>query len=160
MKIGIISDTHDEHRNVLAAIDVFNERGVEYVFHAGDMISPFMAEAFADVKGAKFIAVFGNCDCERKLIKEAIESFGGEVYDSRYSCKVGGKDIFITHRDDVVEAIAASGNYDLVIYGHTHKQDVRMVAETLVVNPGSARSESNVAVVELDDMSVENISLT
>ena len=155
MKIGIISDTHDEYSNVLAAIDVFNEQGVEYVFHAGDMISPFMAEAFADVKGAKFITVFGNCDCERKLIKEAVESFGGEVYGNRYSGKVGGKRIFMTHRGDVVKSMAESGSCDVVIYGHTHKQDIRKLGDVLIVNPG----RSNVAVVDFEDMSVEEISL-
>ena len=39
MKIGIISDTHDAHRNVLRAIEIFNDRAVEYVFHAGDMVT-------------------------------------------------------------------------------------------------------------------------
>ena len=56
MKIGILSDTHDAHENVLKAIKIFNEHKVSYVFHAGDMVSPFTARAFADVAPAKFIA--------------------------------------------------------------------------------------------------------
>ena len=38
MKIGIISDTHDHHSNVIKAIRIFNERRVKYVLHAGDII--------------------------------------------------------------------------------------------------------------------------
>ena len=58
----------------------------------------------------------------------------------------------------------ASGKYDLVIYGHTHKQDIRKVGDTLVINPGETTDwitgKSNVVVLNLDDMSVESISLT
>lgn len=164
MKIGIISDTHDAHRNVLRAIEIFNEYKVEYIFHAGDMVSPFTAKAFADVGCAKFIAVFGNCDGERVFIKEAIEAFGGEVYKSRYVGVVEGKRIFMTHRNSGIDDVAASGKYDLVIYGHTHKQDIRKVGDTLVINPGETTDwitgKSNVVVLNLDDMSVESISLT
>jgi len=164
MKIGIISDTHDAHRNVLRAIEIFNEHKVEYVFHAGDMVSPFTAKAFADVVGAKFIAVFGNCDGERVFMKETVAGFAGELHNHTYTGKISGRSIFMTHRDDVIEAMATSGKYDLVIYGHTHKQDIRKVGDTLVINPGEATDwitgKSSVVVLDLDDMSVENISLT
>ena len=55
MQIGIISDSHDHHSNVLRAIEIFNESNVEYVLHAGDIVSPFTAKAFADLRIAKFI---------------------------------------------------------------------------------------------------------
>jgi uncharacterized protein len=35
MKIGIISDTHDDIENVQEAIEIFNKVKVEYVIHAG-----------------------------------------------------------------------------------------------------------------------------
>jgi predicted phosphodiesterase len=34
MRIGILSDTHDNHRGVRRAIEIFTERGVECVLHA------------------------------------------------------------------------------------------------------------------------------
>ena len=53
MKIGIISDSHDHHENVLRAIEIFNDQGVEYVLHGGDIVSPFTAKAFAGLEKAK-----------------------------------------------------------------------------------------------------------
>jgi putative phosphoesterase len=163
MKIGIISDTHDAHKNVLKAIEIFNERGVEYVFHAGDMVSPFTAKAFGRLNGAKFIAVFGNCDGERVIIKSSIESFGGEVHAHSYKGGVEGRKIFMTHIPNGLEEVAESGKYDLVIYGHTHKQDIRKAGDTLIVNPGETTDwvtgESGIVVLELDDMSYEIIKL-
>ena len=163
MKIGIVSDSHDHHANVLKAVEVFNERKVDYVLHAGDIIAPFTAKAFAKVEGAKFIAVFGNNDGEKLLLVSTINDFGGEIHERIYTGDIGGRRIFMTHTADVLESIAGSGKYDLVIYGHTHEKDIRKVGKTLVVNPGEATDwltdEPCVVVLELDDMSVEEISL-
>ena len=38
MKIGILSDTHDDIDNVNKAIDIFQENDVKAVIHAGDMV--------------------------------------------------------------------------------------------------------------------------
>ena len=162
MKIGIISDSHDHHQNVLEAIRIFNERNVDYILHAGDMVSPFTARAFADVKGGKFIAVFGNCDGEKLFLKSSIEDFGGEIHEHLYTGVIGGKQIFMTHIPTTLDEVVGSGKYNLVIYGHTHKQDIRKVGNTLVINPGEATDwitgKSAVVILELDDMSVEKIS--
>ena len=40
MKIGIISDTHDDIHNVQNAIEIFREEKVDWIIHAGDFIFP------------------------------------------------------------------------------------------------------------------------
>ncbi|MCD6495052.1 metallophosphoesterase family protein, partial [Candidatus Bipolaricaulota bacterium] len=40
MKIGIISDTHDNMPKIAAAVRLFNEEHIDLVVHAGDFISP------------------------------------------------------------------------------------------------------------------------
>lgn len=163
MKIGIISDTHDAHQGVLKAIEILKQHKVEYVLHAGDIVSPFTAKAFSDLGGAKFIAVFGNNEGEKLFLASTIEEFGGEIYEYAYKGTLGGKKIFMTHVPTTIEEIARSGEYDLVIYGHTHKQDIRKVGDTLVVNPGEATDwltgKSTMVILELDDMSYESIAI-
>ena len=46
MRIGVISDTHDNLLMIKKAVEVFNRHGVGMVVHAGDFIAPFwlMAE--------------------------------------------------------------------------------------------------------------------
>ena len=50
-----------------------------------------------------------------------------------------------------------------MVYGHTHKPDIRKVGGTLVVNPGEAGGwlygRSTVAVVDLESMEVELIDI-
>ena len=163
MKIGIISDTHDHHANVLKAIDLFNERQVEAVLHGGDMVSPFTAKEFGRVKAARFIAVFGNNEGERVMVRDAVEGFGGEIYSYCYKGELGGRRVFMTHTQHFVEEAAESGRYDLVVYGHTHEQDIRRAGETLVVNPGEATDwltgMGQVLVVELETMEYEVVKL-
>jgi uncharacterized protein len=164
MRIGIISDSHDSHANVVKAVRVFNDEKVEYVFHAGDIASPKAAKTFAELQTAKFIAVYGNCDAkEEALLQNAIDAFGGEIQQPPYSGQFGNRRIYMTHKPDLIESIAATGEYDLVIYGHTHDTVIRRVGKTLVINPGvsmhKALSQSYVVILELDDMTCRLVPL-
>jgi putative phosphoesterase len=156
MKIGVISDTHDNRRNVARAVEIFKRHGVEYVLHAGDIVAPFTTLAFAELPGVKFIAVYGNNDGEKLHLKDVVEGFGGEIHEYCYKSELAGKKIYMTHTDHNIEAIAKSQMYDLVIYGHTHRQDIRRLGRTLIVNPGESTDwitgAGHVAIVDLADM--------
>lgn len=157
MQIGILADSHDHHSNVLRAIKIFNDHKVDYVLHAGDIVSPFTAKAFEDLKIAKFIAVFGNNEGEKLFLKSTIESFGGEIHEYCYKGQIGGKEIYMTHTNHNVEEIARSQIYDLLIYGHTHKQDIRQVGKTLIINPGETTdwltNSAQIVIISLDNLS-------
>ena len=157
MKIGIISDTHDNRRNVGRAVEVFARHDVEYVFHAGDIVAPFTTEPFAELHGVKFIAVYGNNDGERLFLKRTIEGFGGEIHEYCYKGQLAGKKIYMTHTDHDIEEVAKSQMYDLVIHGHTHRQNIRREGRTLIINPGEATNwitgAGHVVILDLADMS-------
>lgn len=155
MKVGIISDTHDRQGVVVKAAEIFGEEKVDYILHAGDIVSPETAERLAAAAGTKFIAVFGNCDREKDLLVSCVRDFGGEIGGRVFRGQIGERRIFMTHKPSALGEVSQSDNFDLVVYGHTHKQLVRRVGETLVVNPGI----SAVVVVELEDMGVKEIPL-
>ncbi len=163
MRIGIISDTHDNHRGVRRAIEIFAEGGVECVLHAGDMTAPATAALFTELRRCRFVAVMGNCDADRVSLRGTIEAFGGEAYESCFDGSIDGRTVFMAHIPHSVRRAADSQAYDLVVYGHTHHQDVHRVGKTLIVNPGSARNwmaaDGHVAIVDLADMSVTFESL-
>ncbi len=162
MKIGIISDTHDHHKKIDAAVEIFNAQEVKYILHAGDIVSPFAAGAFAKVETAKFIAVFGNNEGEKLFLTSTIKGFGGEI-SACYKGEIGGKKIFMVHIPHCLDEVVKSQMYDLVIYGHTHRQDIRQVGDTLVINPGEATDwitgQSHLVVLETDDMSYEIVTV-
>ncbi len=156
MRIGIISDTHDHLRNVRQAVEIFRRHGVQYVLHAGDIVAPFTAQAFAELRGVKFIAVFGNNDGEKLQLKRAVESFGGEIHEYCYRGELAGRKVCMVHTVHMVEELAASQMHDLVIHGHTHHAETRRVGKTLVINPGEATDavtgSAQVVILDLQDM--------
>lgn len=145
---------------IAAAVEIFNSEKVEKVFHAGDIISPITHAEFKNLK-CPMIAVFGNNDGERAYLREKFRGLA-EFYDF-YSGEAGGRRIFMVHVPDFVEDIAAKGNYDIVIYGHTHITDIRRTAGTLIINPGESGSwllgKKTVVILETDDLSYRLIDL-
>ena len=161
MKAGIVSDSHDCYENVLKAVEIFQTEKVDYVLHAGDIVSPRIAQLFAQVNGAEFIAVFGNCDLQKQDIRKAVEQQGGRIYDNFFAGDICGKKIYMTHRTAVVDEIASNGMYDMVIYGHTHARDVRKINDCLIINPGpcmgKAGDSAGVSIVDLDNLTAGSI---
>ena len=41
MKVGIVSDTHDNMVKIKDMVDILNSREVDLMLHAGDFIAPF-----------------------------------------------------------------------------------------------------------------------
>jgi putative phosphoesterase len=160
MLIGIMSDTHDNLAMVKKAIDVFNEKKVECVIHAGDYTSPFTLKLFKDLN-CKYVGIFGNNDGDKLLLLERSE---GNIHNQPYIFTLRNKKIVVIHEHHVADALADSGHFDLVIYGHTHKADIRKVKNTLVVNPGEVGTwlygNSTVALVDLNTMEGQIIELT
>ena len=77
MKIGIITDTHDQRSILKKAIEVFTEHHVDCVLHAGDITSPSSVQALASIDHAKFIGVFGNCDSDKSGLESIVSRHDG-----------------------------------------------------------------------------------
>jgi putative phosphoesterase len=67
------------------------------------------------------------------------------------------------HEHHLVESLAASGRFDLVVYGHTHTPEVRTVGGTLVVNPGKAarlhKGRATAAILDTGTMEAQVVDL-
>lgn len=161
MKIGIISDTHDNLDAIEKAVSIFNENKVELVIHAGDFIAPFTARPFEKLN-SKLVGIFGNNDGEKFGLKNNFKQIG-EIHNDPYIFSRSGKKILLTHHPEIVNPIAKSYEYDLVIYGHTHKNDIRKIHNTLVINPGEGGGwlygDKTLAILDLEKMKAEIIRI-
>ena len=149
MKIGVLSDSHDNMPKISAAVSLFNEEGVGLVVHAGDFISPITAREFSNLD-VPMIGVFGNNDGDRLYLRERFAGIG-EIYPDYHEFSVEGVRGVVMHEPKFIEALVSSGSYDLVIYGHTHEVDLRG-KKPLVLNPGECggwlSGSSTVAIVD------------
>jgi uncharacterized protein len=137
MKIGLISDTHDNIQNIQNAISLFNDKHVSFVIHAGDIVSPEAVEAFT---GVKLIAVLGNNDLEIDGLTNAFDRIGGQLKGEFYELVQDDLIFAIYHGTNSrrKESLIQSGKYDIVVCGHTHRVQNKKVGKTIVVNPGTA----------------------
>jgi putative phosphoesterase len=158
MKIGVISDTHDNLNAIAKAVKLFNDEKVELVLHAGDFVAPFTLMMLKELE-CKLIGVFGNNDGDRLMLKKMS---GGNIFNSPHTINVGEKKVIISH-DLPLDALIQSQYYDLIIYGHTHNVDTRTVEKTMVINPGECggwlSGNSTVAICDLEERTTNIITL-
>ena len=135
MKIGIVSDTHDNIELAEKASDFFSET-VEKVIHCGDMIAPFTAELFD--REYDFYAVRGNNDGEWNL-KSIVEEFG-RFENNVMELEFEGLSIAVYHgtEEEIVEGLVEK-DYDFVFRGHTHERKLEDHDGTVEVNPGGIK---------------------
>lgn len=164
IKLGLISDTHDNLNAVASAVDIFNRIGVNAVLHAGDWCAPFTMIKLSKVN-CRVYGVFGNVDGEREHMKSRAEQVGVEILGDFGELDFNGVRVALIHGkvERIVEALARCGLYGVVVRGHTHKAGVRRLNDCLIINPGEAcgyvMGRKSVAILDLDTMDVQFIDL-
>jgi len=156
MLLGIMADSHDNLPKIERAVSFFNQKGVKLVLHAGDFIAPFVARKLKDLN-CPLVGVFGNNDGEKKGLGDKIASINGEVHTPPYSFERKGKNILLVHDPEMLKGMDLF-SFDLVIYGHTHEEEIKKEGQRIILNPGECggwlTGRSTVALVDLKSMEV------
>jgi putative phosphoesterase len=165
MLIGVMSDTHDDVVRTKKAVTRFNREGVEQVLHAGDFVSPFMIDTLRELK-APLTGVFGNNDGDRSLLERKSGMLPSmKIMGTFARTDVGGMRVALLHGNDrgLLETLMACSSLDLLVYGHTHRPEIRREGALLIVNPGEVygylTGRSTVALVDTVQRSAEIVDL-
>jgi len=136
MRIGILSDSHDHVWNLRAALAALRGEA-EVLVHCGDLCSPFIVPILAEFPGPVH-AVFGNNDADRyRLQLQAAKTGNVKLHGESFFHELGGKRFAVHHFDDVGRRLAASGEFDVVCYGHDHRHEIERVGRCLRIDPGA-----------------------
>ena len=148
MKIGLISDTHDNLPLIKRAVEFFNERKVELVLHAGDFVAPFSLKPLKELQ-SPWRGVFGNNDGERKGLLKVSE---GKIEEGPLFLELDSKKIALIHEFQELPA-------EVIVFGHTHLPQVERRENILIVNPGEAcgwlSGKPTVAILDTLSLSVD-----
>ena len=137
MRIGLISDTHVTKRGQLwpQVFDAFD--GVDAILHAGDLWSLQLVEELEEIAPVQVVRGNGDMGLEHEHLHE------------RYTVDFGGVRIAMIHDfpspawrpvDVVVQRAEQrfpDAAPDVIVYGHTHIEEVHRLDDFLCVNPGS-----------------------
>jgi putative phosphoesterase len=130
--IGVLSDTHARSLAEISPriLDTFS--GVDLIVHAGDLVSRSVLDGLKRLKEVR--AVRGNMDSYDLAL----------LLPQKELLYVGGRRIGITHGTGspfgIVKRVRAMfEEVDVIIYGHSHTAQNKVVDGVLFFNPGTAR---------------------
>jgi putative phosphoesterase len=136
MRIAVISDIHDNVWKLAVALDAARE--TDMLICCGDLCSPFVVHQIARGFPKPIHIVFGNNDGDLFRITANGHKYSHvHIHGEFFQGEFGGKRIAVNHYDNIARAIAASGEFDVVCYGHNHVYDVSRAGRTLMINPGA-----------------------
>jgi len=128
MKVGIISDSHRKLGRTKKVIDRLMEEGVEFFFHCGDIVKEEVLEYLTSIK-IPFYAVLGNNDYHLVSVMGRYP-----LHPEPFLFKLGGLSWKMMHHPHHIFPL----NRDIILYGHTHIEDITFNGKNLILNPGEA----------------------
>jgi putative phosphoesterase len=155
--VGLLADSHDNTLALKKAVELFNRMGCSLVIHAGDFIAPFAARELESLQ-CPVRAVFGNCDGEKAGLKHTIRSFG-QIREAPFLFRHDSLRFLVTHVDTPIKSHLNLHRPDILVFGHTHKAEIKNWNQTLLINPGEAggwvTGKSTVAVLDTKTRAAE-----
>ena len=134
MRIGVVSDTHNNLANVREIVSLFNAAGVDRVIHTGDITKAKTLDVFADLT-APLYGVFGNNDLERDSLQASIRVHGFVFCDPPLALDWAERRIVVVHDPWDFRALPSAG-HQLALHGHTHRYRCERGDGCLTFNPG------------------------
>ncbi len=143
MKICIVSDSHDRRDMLAAAVGEARDLGAQAVLHCGDVIAPTALRPLQQF-GLPVHVIHGNNSGDTyamfMLAQEPESVIHYHGMDA--GLELGGRRIFIVHYPHYAEAMALTGDWDIVCCGHDHRAAITPVQnmqqeKTLILNPGT-----------------------
>lgn len=136
MRIGLLSDTHNQPYPLRAALECFRTRGIRTLLHAGDV---------TDVATLRLLAPFdvwiarGNMDRDPQLAETVGDFFGAQRLLPVHDLQLNGARIALLHGDawQTLQTLIDAQEYTYVIHGHTHIPQDERIGATRVINPGA-----------------------
>jgi len=143
MKVCILSDSHDHIALIDAAVADAKAAGAEVVLHCGDLVAPSTLHCL-EKYGLPVHIIHGNNTGDLYALTRLAHKPGGIIrfHGMDAGIELAGKRIFIVHYPHYAHAMAATGDWDLVCCGHSHKVEISAQTNckggiTHLVNPGT-----------------------
>ena len=169
MKICILSDSHDNRPLLEAAVRDAQAAGAETVLHCGDVVAPSTLEVVKPFNLPVHV-IHGNNTGDLYMMGRISARAASQTtyYGQDAVIELGGRRIFLVHYPHYAEAMATTGDWDLVCCGHDHKVDIRSIdnikgKHTWLVNPGTVggiKAPATWVLGDLDSMvfTVKNVA--
>ena len=149
MRLGVLSDTHDELTRTRLAVHMLRDAGADALVHCGDLASPPIVQALA-VLPAWF--VFGNHDADMvPALQQAAAEYGPVCLSWGGVIELGGRRVGVAHGHmtaDVRRVLVEQPEF--LLSGHSHIPSDAVVGGVRRINPGALQRADQFTVAVLD----------
>ena len=138
MLIAILSDTHDHVANTQLAVDKAMAMGAETLFFCGDFCAPGAGIALTEFKGPMHL-IFGNNDGDKWNIITVVQKIRPDAIfyrEDQALFEIDSLKVALTHYPLYGRALARTGDYDVVCFGHNHIASIETYGACVAINPG------------------------
>ena len=161
MLIGVVSDTHNNIKNIKKIIDLFNEAQVELVIHTGDISKAETLKIFSALD-CPLMGVFGNNDRLEEGLQEVCKENNFTFQEPPLSLILDNKKIAVFHEPELIDDyIKDHQNIDVILHGHTHRYKEEKIENTIYFNPGesagSLEGKSAIGLINTDDLKIKRL---
>lgn len=136
MRLGILSDTHDELDRTLLAIQLLRDAGADVLVHCGDLAGPPIVAALAALPS---YFVLGNHDADNvPALRRAAAEYGPVCLGWSGVVELAGRRIGIVHGHMTSDLRQVLGERpDFLLSGHLHFPMDEMIGTVRRINPGA-----------------------
>ena len=160
MRIGVVSDTHNNLKSVAEIVSIFNEEKVEKVVHTGDITQSKTVKAFSELKMPLY-GVYGNNDLELESLTESVANLGFHFIQPPFIDTWCRRKVIVVHDPLQLEKYNIS-DYHLALHGHTHRYRMEKIDSTLIFNPGECAGHMQgynaIGIIDLQSMETKIIN--
>ena len=161
MKIGVVSDTHNNLRNIEIIINLFNDEKVSIVIHTGDITNANTLEQFSKLN-SELIGVYGNNDRNESGLKEVAQKNNFKFQEPPRRLNLFDREIVVFHEPDNIDQFLSENKLiQVVLYGHTHRYENNTKNGVLYFNPGESagmqKGSNAIGVLDLKNLEAKRI---
>lgn len=158
MKIGIISDIHDNIPNLDKALAWLRKENAEKIICLGDITNIDTAGYLAGRFSKEIFIVRGNAD--NYDAKELANLKNITDLENIGTIKIENISIGMVHEPFKIETLTKKGKkiFDFIFHGHTHKPWIEKIGDTTIANPGNLAGtgyQASFAIFDTDKKSLE-----
>ena len=129
MKIGILSDTHRNKKNIhLVSELLVQHKHINSIYHLGDDYDDVLELQNLGVDVVQVPGLYDKKYFDSESARKHVETIYGIRILLIHSLDKDGTDNDIT-------------NSDIILYGHTHKGEIQLSDAKLFINPGHLKSD-------------------
>ena len=161
MKIGVVSDTHNNLKNIEIIINLFNDIKVPIVIHTGDISNANTLEKFSKLN-SELIGVYGNNDRNEPGLEEVAQKYNFQFQEPPRRLSLLNREIVIFHEPDNIDKFLSENLLiNVVLYGHTHRYENNIRNGVLYFNPGESagmqEGSNAIGILDLKNLEAKRI---